>query len=126
MKMRIFAGPYQDDLLKNLDATFSQNEKNPNFNAAISFQGWFTFISEPFAKFLFLLMKFFYHITHSWGFSIILLTIALRIMLYPLNGWSIKSSLKMQQIAPQISAIQEKYKKEPKKAQMEILALYRF
>ncbi len=125
LKFRIFAGPYQDSLLKNLDSTISQTEKNPDFAAAMSFQGWFTFISEPFAKFLFLLMKFFYQITHSWGFSIILLTVALRVMLYPLNGWSIKSTLKMQQIAPQISAIQEKYKKEPKKAQLAIVELYR-
>jgi YidC/Oxa1 family membrane protein insertase len=125
IKMRIFAGPYQDDLLKSLDATFSLEGKNPDFASAMSFQGWFTFISEPFAKFLFLLMKSFYKITGSWGISIILLTIALRVMLYPLNGWSIKSSLKMQQIAPQITALQEKHKKDPKRAQMEVLALYR-
>ncbi len=125
LKFRIFAGPYQDTLLKTLDSTISQTEKNPNFSSAMSFQGWFTFISEPFGKFLFLLMKFFYQITHSWGFSIILLTIALRAMLYPLTGWSIKSTLKMQQIAPQISAIQEKYKKDPKKAQLAIVELYR-
>lgn len=125
IKMRVFAGPYQDGLLKGLDATFSKTEKNPNFSLAMSFQGWLTFISEPFAKFLFLLMKFFYQITNSWGFSIILLTVALRVMLYPLNGWSIKSSLKMQQVAPQVTALQEKYKKDPKKAQMEVLALYR-
>ncbi|MBS0627405.1 MAG: membrane protein insertase YidC [Verrucomicrobia bacterium] len=125
LKLRFFAGPYQDSLLKKLDATFSQTGIDPHFNSAMSFQGWFTFISEPFAKFLFLLMKFFHQITGSWGFSIILLTLALRIMLYPLNGWSIKSSLRMQQIAPQVTAIQEKYKKDPKKAQMEVLSLYR-
>lgn len=125
LKLRFFAGPYQDSLLKSLDNTLSETQANPHFNSAMSFQGWFTFISEPFAKFLFLLMKFFYQITGSWGFSIILLTLALRIMLYPLNGWSIKSSLRMQQIGPQVAAVQEKYKKDPKKAQMEVLALYR-
>ena len=124
-KARVFAGPYQGTLLKEIDATLSLKEKNPNFISAISFQGWFTFISEPFSKFLFLLMNFFYQLTHSWGFSIILLTVALRVMLYPLNEWSIKSSLRMQRISPQISAIQEKYKKEPKKAQMEIMLLYK-
>ena len=125
LKLRFFAGPYQDTLLKDLDITLAKTGADPHFNSAMSFQGWFTFISEPFAKFLFLLMKFFYQITGSWGFSIILLTLALRIMLYPLNGWSIKSSLRMQQIGPQVTALQEKYKKDPKKAQMEVLALYR-
>ena len=46
-------------------------------------------------------------------------------MLYPLNAWSIKSTIKMQQISPQVAAIQEKHKKEPKKAQQEIMNLYR-
>jgi YidC/Oxa1 family membrane protein insertase len=124
-KLRYFAGPYQDGLFEQIDASLTPTEGNPHFVSALSFQGWFTFISEPFAKFLFILMRFFYHITHSWGFSIIFLTIALRVMLYPLNGWSIKSSLKMQQIAPLTAAIQEKHKKDPKKAQMEIVALYR-
>lgn len=125
MKMRFFAGPYQSDLLKNLDFTLSRTEKNPNFISAISFQGWLTFISEPFSKFLFFLMQIFYQFTNSWGFSIIFLTIALRLMLYPLNAWSIKSSVRMQKIAPKISALQEKYKKDPKKAQLEIMALYK-
>lgn len=126
-KFRIYAGPFEDDLLKLVDATFSDPARgyHPNYIMAMSFQGWFTFISEPFAKFLFMLMKFFYQITSSWGISIILLTAALRIMLYPLNGWSIKSSLKMQQVAPQVSAIQAKYKKDPKRAQLEIMTLYR-
>ncbi len=127
MKFRIFAGPYEDDILTIVDEIYSDYEAgyNPNYSAAQSFHGWFSFISEPFAKFLFFLMNIFYKITHSWGFSIILLTIALRIMLYPLNAWSIKSSLRMQKIAPQVKAIQEKYKKDPKRAQIEIMNLYR-
>lgn len=127
MNLRYYAGPLQADILKKVDAAFSDPKLgyNPDYIAALSFHGWFTFISEPFAKFLFILLNFFYMITSSWGISIILLTVALRIMLYPLNAWSIKSTLKMQEISPKVSAIQEKYKKEPKRAQMEIMALYR-
>ncbi len=125
--LRYYAGPLQGDILKRIDATFSDPATgyNPDYIAALSFHGWFTFISEPFAKFLFILMSLFYQVTSSWGVSIILLTIALRIMLYPLNAWSIKSTIKMQQIAPKVSVIQEKYKKEPKRAQQEIMNLYR-
>ena len=127
MKFRIFAGPYQDTTLTSVDSTYANYEEgyNPDYASAQSFHGWFAFISEPFAKFLFFLMKIFYKFTNSWGFSIILLTIVLRIMLYPLNAWSIKSSARMQQVAPQVKAIQEKYKKDPKRAQMEIMHLYR-
>jgi YidC/Oxa1 family membrane protein insertase len=127
LQMRYYAGPLEESILKKVDATYSNPETgyNPQYIAALSFHGWFTFISEPFAKFLFVLMKFFYQITSSWGISIILLTLALRIMLYPLNAWSIKSTLKMQDIAPKVNQIQQKYKKEPKRAQQEIMNLYR-
>lgn len=126
-KYRIYAGPFAESALKAVDRTFTDpvTGDNPDYIACQSFHGWFSFISEPFAKFLFILMKFFYSITGSWGFSIILLTVALRLMLYPLNAWSLKSTMKMQQIAPEVTAIQEKHKKDPKKAQLEIMNLYR-
>lgn len=127
MQFRYYAGPLEDEILTRLDETYTDAASgyNPNYIAALSFHGWFTFISEPFAKFLFILMKMFYKVTSSWGISIILLTVALRIMLYPLNAWSIKSTMKMQMVAPKVTAIQEKYKKDPKRAQLEIMALYK-
>lgn len=127
MNFRIFAGPFSDSVLRTVDRIYTDpvTGENPDYIACQSFHGWFAFISEPFAKFLFILMKFFYQITGSWGFSIILLTVALRVMMYPLNAWSNKSMLRMQLIAPEVAAIQEKYKKDPKKAQIEIMNLYR-
>lgn len=127
MKYRIFAGPFSNRILKEVDNTFSNEATgyNPDYIACQTFHGWFAFISEPFAKFLFILMDFFHQLTGSWGFSIILLTVALRVMLYPLNAWSTKSMLNMQHIAPDVAAIQEKYKKDPKKAQAEIMTLYK-
>ncbi len=127
MDFRIFAGPFDDDILRRVDATYTDpiTGYSPNYVACQTFHGWFSFISEPFANFLFFLMKFFHKITYSWGISIILLTLALRIMLYPLNNWSIKSMLGMQAIAPQVTAIQERHKKDPKKAQLEIMNLYK-
>lgn len=124
---RLFAGPFATDLLKTIDATYANPETgyNPDYIACQTFHGWFAFISEPFAKFLLILMRAFYWLTHSWALSIILLTVALRVMLYPLNAWSLKSTLQMQRIAPEIAAIQAKNKKDPKKAQMEIVELYR-
>lgn len=127
MHFRVFAGPFAESVLKRVDQVYSNPETgyNPDYIACQSFHGWFAFISEPFAKFLFILMKFFYTITGSWAFSIVLLTVALRVMLYPLNAWSTKSMARMQQIAPEVTAIQERYKKDPRKAQLEIMNLYR-
>lgn len=127
MTFHIFAGPFSDGVLKAVDQFYSDSATgyNPDFIASQTYHGWFTFISEPFAKFLFILMQFFYMLTGSWAFSIILLTVALRIMLYPLNAWSMKSMARMQQIAPEVTAIQDKYKKDPKRAQLEVMNLYR-
>lgn len=127
MQYRSYLGPFADGILKQVDGIYSDAATgyNPDYHGAISFHGWFSFISEPFAKFLFVIMNFFHNLTNSWGLSIILLTIVLRLMLYPLNTWSIRSTVKMQQIAPEVAAIQEKYKKDPKKAQIEVVNLYR-
>ncbi len=124
---RIMAGPYDTALLKELDALYDDPLQNyhPDYVSALSIQGWFSFISQPFSKFLFWLMEIFYRVTRSWAISIILLTVALRAMMYPLNNWSIRSSIKMQEIAPKVKAVQEKYKKDPRKAQMEVMNLYR-
>lgn len=127
LNFRIYAGAFEESVLKTVDSYYSDPDTgyNPNYIASRTFYGWFSFISEPFAKLLFVVMKFFHTITNSWGFSIILLTIFLRLLLYPLNAWSIKSMRRMQLLSPQIQAIQQKYKKEPKKAQIEIMSLYR-
>ncbi len=126
MNFRIFAGPFGDKTLTTVDKIYTDPATgyNPDYKGSQTFHGWFSFISAPFSKFLFVLMKFFHHLTGSWGISIILLTVALRIMLYPLNAWSTKSMLKMQQLQPEVQAIQEKYKKDPKKAQLEVTNLY--
>lgn len=126
-QLRIFAGPFASSTLKAVDKTFADPSTgyNPDYIASQSFHGWFTFISEPFAAFLFILMQFFYKVTHSWAFSIVLLTVALRLMLYPLNAWSAKSMARMQKVSPLVVEIQNKYKKDPKKAQLEIMNLYR-
>ncbi|MBS0628981.1 MAG: membrane protein insertase YidC [Verrucomicrobia bacterium] len=124
---RIYTGPFDEKILKQVDIglTDPTTGANPDFVAAKSPHGWFAFISQPFAKFLYIILNFFHSITSSWGISIILLTVVLRIMLYPLNNWSMKSTAKLQKIAPKLQAIQEKYKKDPKRAQMEIMNLYR-
>lgn len=127
MKFRLFAGPFDGDILKQVDKIYSDPSRNynPDYVACQTMHGWFTFISEPFSKFLLVLLKFFHYVTDSWALSIVLLTITLRIILYPLNAWSTRSMVRMQQIAPEVTAIQEKYKKDPQKSQSEVMALYR-
>nr|MCH9703772.1 membrane protein insertase YidC [Chlamydiota bacterium] len=120
---RIYAGPFEEATLRAVDKFYG--DENPHYIDCRTFYGWFSFISKPFAKLLFVVMEFFHKITHSWGLSIILLTLFLRLMLYPLNAWSFKSMRRMQLLSPQVKAIQDRYKKDPKRAQVEIMTLYR-
>jgi len=126
-QFRVFAGPYDEALLKELDQLYADPAQNynPEYAEAISIQGWFSFISEPFAKFLFLLMRLFYAVTGSWAISIVLLTVALRAMMFPLNNWSIRSMAKTQEMGPKIKALQEKYKNDPERLRREQMAYYK-
>lgn len=126
MSFRIYAGPLSASVLKEVDKyTLDQTGKDPYYTESRSFHGWFSIISQPIAAFLFIMMEGFYALTHSWGFSIILLTVALRVLLYPLNNWSMRSTRKMQQLAPLLKEIQHKYRNDKQKMQMETLNLYR-
>lgn len=127
MQFRFYAGPLDNATLRLVDRTYTDplTGYSPDYVKAQTYHGFFSFISEPFAKILFIIMNFFYELTHSWAFSIILLTVVLRLMLYPLNAWSIKSMRRMQKITPEVAKIQAKHKKDPKKAQLEIMTLYR-
>ncbi|NGX49822.1 MAG: Membrane protein insertase YidC [Candidatus Anoxychlamydiales bacterium] len=124
---RIFSGPFAKDILKAVDATYSNaiTGYNPEYIGAKSFHGFFAFVSEPFGKLMFILMQLFHNTTHSWGLSIILLTFVLRVMLYPLNAWTIKSQMKMQEFAPKMKEIQKKYANNPQKQKMEMVKLYK-
>lgn len=127
MSFRVFAGPFEQNLLKQVDTAFQDPKTGatPDFAGAQSFHGWFAFLSEPFAKFLFIVMKFFYSFTHSWAFSIVLLTVALKVILYPLNNWSMRSMTRMQMIAPEVQALKTRFVKDPKRANLEIMQLYK-
>lgn len=122
----VFAGPYSAPLLKKIDkAVASTDGSSPDFVEALSFRGIFGFIAKPFAQLLFVVMQFFHMVTHSWAFSIILLTVVLRLALFPLSSWSMRSMRRLQELQPEVRAIQARHKKNPKKAQQETMALYK-
>jgi len=67
----------------------------------------------------------FVHIPYALGFSIILLTVLIRIVLYPLTSSQLKVSTKMQKLSPYLSRLKEQHKKDPKKLQEETMKLYK-
>lgn len=70
-------------------------------------------------------LNFFYEISNSYGIAIILLTILIRILLYPLSHKQLVSMKKMQQIQPRLKTLQEKYKDDRQKLNQEVMKLYK-
>ena len=68
---------------------------------------------------------FFIHFPYALGFSIILLTIVIRLILYPLTTSQLKASKKMQEINPHLSKLKEKHKDDAKTLQAETMKLYK-
>jgi YidC/Oxa1 family membrane protein insertase len=77
------------------------------------------------------LLNWLYHLTEmahiaNYGLAIILLTVLIKIILYPLTVKQMRSMVVMQQLAPKIKEIQERYRnKDPQKMQQKIMELYR-
>jgi YidC/Oxa1 family membrane protein insertase len=122
-RLRIFAGPKAVDLLESTQA----QPGGPDLRGVYDF-GTFSFIARP----LFLWLKWtFEHWIPNWGWAIAFLTLVITMALLPLRISSMKSSLRMQRIQPQIKAITEKYKRygitDPRRAEMqkEMSALYK-
>lgn len=87
-------------------------------------------IFNIFVVFLQDILTFFYNLTSSFGWAnygaaIILLTIVIKMLLYPLTAKQVKSMKAMQELQPKMKAMQEKYKDNPEKLQKEMTAMYK-
>ncbi len=119
----IYVGPRSEtELIK-----YNSSDKNAwglinvRFNQALNTSGFFSVI-EVALKWA---MEMIYRVVHNWGISIIILTIILKIVLFPLNKTTALGSVKMQKLQPQIKSLQEKYKGNQQKLQEETAKLYK-
>ncbi len=87
-----------------------------------SFMNW---LMEPARRFMLFMLNKFHSILPSYGIAIILLTLLIRILFWPLTHKSTDSMKRMQEIQPEIKALQEKYKKDPQRLQQETMKLYK-
>jgi len=116
LTLRVFVGPKDYDDLKKM---------NPPLHSLVNF-GWLEFIADP----LFHGLKWLHKYIPNWGWAIVVLTLIINMLLFPLRISSYRTTLKMQRVAPEIKQIQEKYKKysmrDPRKAEMnkEVMAVY--
>jgi YidC/Oxa1 family membrane protein insertase len=123
---RVFVGPKELEVLQKVPVPGVSGGDN-DLNGLVDF-GWWGIIAKP----LFVWLKWTYHhMVPNWGWAIVIQTLIITVALLPLRITQMKSMLKMQRVAPQIKAIQEKYKKyglrDPRKAQMneEISGIYK-
>ncbi|WP_457639510.1 membrane protein insertase YidC [Persephonella sp.] len=115
-----FGGPKLYSLLESLTEKYKKEwNKDLALQDTVDF-GFFGILGKP----LFFVLHFFYDFTHNWGVAIILLTVLIRIIFFPLNHKSLKAMKKMADLAPEIKKLQKKYKDDPQKLQQEMMKLY--
>jgi YidC/Oxa1 family membrane protein insertase len=116
----IYAGPSKLSLLRSYHESFEK----------VLFSGWELFFwanvwFPPICEFTLWLLVFIDGFVRDYGITIILLTILVRVITFPLSQSSMKSMNKMKLLQPKINVIKERYKKNPKKMNEEIMAMYR-
>jgi YidC/Oxa1 family membrane protein insertase len=110
----IYVGPKSVDLLKAIPVPGSAR----TLDSIVDFGFW-----GPVAKALFYTLNWIHdHVATNWGWAIVILTILINLLMLPFRYQTLKSSLKMQRIQPQMDAIKQKYAKykvtDPKRADM--------
>ncbi len=83
--------------------------------------GWFTFLAKPFFK----VMLSIYHFVGNWGWAIVLFTLLVKIVLFPLSYKGLMSMQKLKDLAPKMKELREKYGKDPAKMNQQMMALYK-
>ena len=89
--------------------------------AAIMNYGTFDFIAQLLVQ----LLEFIYRMVHNWGVAIIILSILVYLILYPLTLKQMRSMKEMQILQPKIEALRKEYKDNPQRLNKEIMALYK-
>ena len=83
--------------------------------------GWLTIIAKP----IFWLMNQIHKVLGNWGWTIIALTVLIKLAFFPLSAASYRSMAKMKTVTPKMQAIRERYKSDPQKMNQAMMELYR-
>jgi len=108
---QLFIGPEEDALLK---------EVAPGFDL-IKDYGYLTIIAKP----LFWFMTQIHQVVQNWGWAIIILTIFIKIIFFPLSAASYKSMARMKEVQPRLVQMKEQYKGDPQKLNAAMMAMYK-
>ena len=105
--------------VKTID-TYAVNEKIDKLDLIIDW-GWFYFFTKP----LFFIANYFFELTGNFGISIIIITVIIRLIFFPLANYSFKSMAKMKALQPEMTRLKDLHKEDRVKFQQAIMALYK-
>jgi YidC/Oxa1 family membrane protein insertase len=108
--MRLYAGPQEQDRLAELA---------PGLDLTTDY-GWLTIIAKP----LFVFLSFLNDWVGNWGLAIIILTVVVKGVFYPLSAASYRSMAKMRVVAPKMQQLKERYGNDKQRMQVELMKLY--
>jgi YidC/Oxa1 family membrane protein insertase len=106
-----FTGPKERELLARVDRSATEVLNLGTF--------------APVARYLVKYLYFLYGVVRSWGWAIFLLTITVRLVLFPLSLSQIKNSMAMRKLKPEMDALNEKYKDDAAQKGLAIQELWR-
>ena len=106
-----YMGPKEHKTLSALDSRLT----------SVIEYGWFTFIAKP----MFVLLQFMHDYVGNWGWTIVFVTILIKLVLFPLSHKGMVSMNKLKELSPKVKALQEKYKGDKQKASMHMMELYK-
>ena len=110
-KSRLFVGPQEESVLETIA---------PGFELLKDY-GYLTILAKP----IFWLLEKIHGYVGNWGWSIILLTILIKLVFFPLSAASYKSMARMKEVQPRLMAMREQYKGEPQKLNQAMMEMYR-
>ena len=108
---RLFAGPEEERMLEGIA---------PGLELVKDY-GWVTIIAKP----LFWLLEKIHGYVGNWGWSIVLLTLLIKAVFFPLSAASYKSMARMKTITPRMQALRERFKGDPQKMNAALMELYK-
>lgn len=108
---RLFAGPQEERMLESI---------TPGLELVKDY-GWLTILAKP----LFWLLEKLHGFIGNWGWSIIALTVLIKLAFFPLSAASYKSMAKMKDVQPRMMAIRERHKGDPQATNKAMMELYR-
>src|SRR5258708_3973816 len=111
LDMRLYAGPQEQDKLAKL---------SPGLNLTVDY-GWLTIIATPLFWVLSAIQKW----TNNWGVSIILLTVILKLIFFPLSASSYRSMAKMRVMAPKMHKLKEQYGDDRQRLHQAMIEMYK-